>query len=414
MLSRNLSILITALAAFAIDVRAAEFSLSVESAVAYATRHNPALAAARLRIEEARGRVDAAGLRPNPELEWEVGQNIASLEHGFAVTWVQKFPRTARLALEKSVSQAEVTAAAAEVWDAERLLAGEVRATAVALLALEKERSLRKQQIAASDELAAFLTKRVQTGEASALDSTQVELETRQLGTQILMHDVEKAKLLGSLRPLLGVSPTSNVRITGNLAEPGPHLDSGGAISSRGDYRAAQAKTEAARRNVELTRVNTWDDIIVGVSAERTFADDAGVGIERELTVGIKVTMPIPLRNKNEGKIREAGAALKRTELEIEAVALQARAEVEAARAEMAALGKIIAGIDRDLVPQTRKIEEQLNTAYTAGQIPLTEVIRARGKRFELEAQRLKALRDYNLALAKHKTATGGDMSKQK
>ena len=388
-------------------VQATEITLSVDSAAAYAIKHNPSLAAARLRIEEARGRLEGAGRRPNPELEWELSKNVRTAEHGVGVAWMQKYPRTARLALEKAVSRAEVAAAEGEVRDSERKLAGEVRATAVGLLALEKERELRNLQIANNEELAAFMGKRVQAGEASAVDAAQIELESKQLNTQVLMLNVEKATLLGTLRPFLGIRSSDTVAISGGLSEPDGLPEKGAALSSRGDYRAAQANAEAARQSVELAKANKWEDIIVGVSLSHDRTEDAPDGLSRDTTVGFKVNMPLPLWNKNEGKIREAIATAKRTEKEIEAVSVQARAEAAAARAEMAALARIVSDIDGKLIPQAKQIEEQLRTSYAAGQTTLPEVIRARGKRFEFEAQRLDALRDYHLARAKHQTAIG-------
>ncbi len=406
MLSYKNLFIFTLLAASALDSRAATLSLTVEAAAAYAISHNPSLAAARIRIEEARGRLNAAGRRPNPELEFEISQNARTLEHGVGVAWMQKFPRTARLVLEKAVSRAELAAAAAEVRDAERRLAGEVRTAAVGLLALEKERGLRNQQILNSDELATFMNKRVQTGEAAAVDAAQVELESKQLSTQILMLNVEKATLLGTLRPLLGVSGA--VTITGTLAEPGELPAKGAPLSARGDFRAAQANAEAARQGVELAKANKWEDITVGASLSHDRSEDAPEGLKRDTMIGFKVNIPLPLYNKKEGKIREALAASKRTEKEITAVAAQARAEAAAARSEMSVLSKIVADIDDKLIPAAKQIEEQLRTNFAAGLTPLPEVIRARGKRFEMEAQRLAALRDYHLARAKHLTATGG------
>ena len=400
--------------ALASVTRAEELSLTVEGAASYAVSHNPALSAARLRIEEARGRLDAVGRRPNPELEFDLSQNIRSREHGVGVAWMQKFPRTARLTLEKAVSRAHLAAAAAEVRDAERRLAGEVRVAAVSLLALEKERDLRSQQIINSEELIAFMSKRVQAGEASAVDAAQVELESKQMGTQVLMLDVEKAILLGTLRPLLGVGTRDTVNINGVLSEPGALPAKGASVVGRGDIRAAQANAEAAKQNVALAKAGKWEDFSAGLMATHELAEDAPDGFERDTTLGLKFSLPLPLYNKNEGQIREAAAAAKRTEKEIEAVAAQASAETAAARGEMAALAKIVADIDGKLIPAAKQIEEQLRANYAAGLTPLPEVIRARGRRFELESQRLDALRDYHLARAKHLTATGATPSPKK
>jgi cobalt-zinc-cadmium efflux system outer membrane protein len=386
---------------------AAELSLTPDGAAAYAVRHNPALAAARFRVEEARARLSGSGIRPNPELEWELSQNIRTPEHGIGVSWMQKYPRTARLALEKAVSRAEVAAAEGEVRDEERRLAGEVRAAAVALLALEKERALREKQIANSDELSVFLKKRVQSGEASNVDAAQVDLESKQLGTQVLILNIKKATQMGALRPMLGISSRDVLNISGALADPEELPSSGANVAARGDYRAAQANAEAARQAVELAKANKWEDITVGVSLSHERTEDAPDGLGRDTTLGLKVNMPLPLWNKNESKVREAIAVAKRTEKEIDAVVALARAEAAAARAEMTAHARIVADIDTKLIPAAQQIEEQLRVAYAAGQTPLQEVIRARGKRFELEAQRLDALREYHIARAKHLTATG-------
>ncbi|RYG27775.1 MAG: hypothetical protein EON93_19830, partial [Burkholderiales bacterium] len=48
---------------------AKSLTLTPQQAAEYAVRHNPSLAAARLRIEEARGRLQNSGRLANPELE---------------------------------------------------------------------------------------------------------------------------------------------------------------------------------------------------------------------------------------------------------------------------------------------------------------------------------------------------------
>lgn len=392
---------------FAASLSGAEISLTVEGAAAYAVKHNPALAAARYRIEEARGRLDAAGRLSNPEAEFDFQQNPRKPERSFGVAWMQKFPITARLRLEKAVSRAELTAAQNEVRDQERKLAGEVRAAALGLVALESERELRGRQIVVSEELTAFMTKRVEAGEVSSVDAVQAGLESKQLGTLVLQLEVTKATLLGTLRPQLGVGASDTVVIKGSLSEPGALPGKGANVTSRADYRAAQATAEAARQNVDLAKANKWADIGIGLTAEHGREEDAPDGFERDTSLGFKVSLPLPLWNKNEGQIREAKAMALRTELEIDAVAAQIRAEAAAARAEMEALAKIIADIDDKLIPAARQIEDQLRSSYATGLTTLPEVIRARGRRFELETQRLSALRDYHLARAKHQTAVG-------
>ena len=124
---------------------AQEVRLTLETAPAYALRNNPTLAAARLRIEEARGRLKQAGRLSNPEFDVEFDRNTRIPEGSLGLTLSQKFPVTARLRLEKAVSRAELAAAEAEVRNAERKLAAEVQTVVVKLLALAESACLARK-----------------------------------------------------------------------------------------------------------------------------------------------------------------------------------------------------------------------------------------------------------------------------
>lgn len=407
MLSHKHLLLFTALAAAALESHAAVVSLSAESAAEYALAHNPSLAAARIRIEEARGRVDAAGRRANPELEFELSQNVRSPEHGVSVAWMQKFPRTARLAIEKSISRAELAAATAEVADAGRRLAGEAREAAIRIVAIDEERRLLKQHIENTRELAAFLAGRAKGGEASVVDASLVELEARQLATEMLQLDAKKAALIGSIRPLLGVRPSDRLSINGALGDPKSTSERSANLAGRGDIQAARAAADAAKHRVELAKANRWEDFSAGISASHERTEDAPSGLERDTTVGLRFSLPLPIWNKNEGNIREATAAAQRLEKETVAVIALARAEAASGREAMDANANILRDIDEQLMPQARQIEQQLKDAFDAGQTSLTEVLRARGRRYEIESRRLEALRDWHIARAQFRTATG-------
>jgi outer membrane protein, heavy metal efflux system len=384
---------------------AAETRLSVEAAAAYAVNHHPGLAAARLRIDEARGRFRQAGRLANPELELELSRNTRAPEGSWSLAFTQKFPLTSRLRLEKSVSNAELEAARAEVRNEERKLAGQVRELAVKVVALRQQRALREKQIGNSKDLANFMTKRVEAGEASALDAGQVQLETQQLEAELLQLDVTRVTLLGELRPLLGLKTGATLDITGELSTPGS-LPAGGANpGARADFLAAQAQIRAAENSVELARAQKWEDVGVGFGVEHERSEDAPEGFERDTFLGLKFSLPLPLWNKNEGRIDEAKAATARAHKEADALAATIRGEAAAARSEMAALAKIVAKLD-ELIPTAARLEEQFRTSYGTGQVALPEVLRARVKRLELEQQRVDALRDYHLARARHQTAT--------
>jgi len=384
---------------------AGSLSLTVDSAADYALRRNPTLSAARLRIEEARGRLEQSGRLSNPELETDFSRNTMGREGSISVAFTQRFPLTARLHHEKAVSRAELAAAEAEVQDAERKLAADVRTSAVKLLALNGQRDLRARQLTNSRELSSFLLKRVETGEASVVDSSQVELESRQIEIENLQLAAEEVKLLGELRPLLGVADDDRISITGTL--PAPGADPGRSdVAGRPDVQAAEARSNAALAAAEQQRSSRWEDIGIGAVYTRERTKDEPEPTETEHMVGFKISIPLPLWNNNSGRIREAEAAAARAGKEVDATKLTANAEVLAARSAMNANLKLISELDGKVLPAATRIEEQLRQNYATGQSSLTDVLRARTKRLELQGQRLDALRDYQLARIRHKAAT--------
>ena len=386
---------------------AADLQLSLDGAVAYALRHNPGLAAARWRIEEARGRLQQSGRLSNPELQAAFLRSLKMPAGSVEIGFMQKFPITARLRFEKAVSRAELAAAELEVRDAERKLAGDVRAAAVKLVAVRGQRTLREQQLATGRELAEFTRNRVAAGEASMVDATQLELEVSQLTVDLLALETLRATLVGDLRPLLGVDAGS-VEIKGDLAAPRRVDDRRADATARADLLAAQQGIEAARQSARLARAQRWEDIGVGLSSMGERMEDMPEGFQRDYFAGIRVSVPLPLWNDNSGRIREAVATLARREREADAIAVNIRAEIAAARDEMAALVKLIEVMDGSLLPASALVEDQSRSAYSAGQSPLNEVLGARTRRLELLQRRLDALRDYHLARVRYETAAGG------
>ncbi len=397
---------------FAFAGTAGAATLPLDQAADYALAHNPHLAVARLRIEEARGRMLGAGRLRNPELEVEFGQNVRAPERGVRLEFMQWFPLTSRLQLEKAVSLAQLAAAEAELRDAERRLAADVGAAAVKLIALRAQQELRQEQLANSREQAQFIITRATAGEASAVDAAQVELEAQQLEVELLELDFTHATLTGELRPLLGLEAHEGIEISGTLAAPDAVLVKIADGYSRPDLEVARHATAAAHQAVRLAKARRWEDLGVGFMASGERTEDVPQGFANDNFVGVRLSLPLPFWNKNEGQIAEAKVAAVRAAMEADALASAILSEGEAARGEMVALSNLVVAMDSALLPKAMQLEAQMRAAYDAGQLSLTEALRARARRLELAQRRVDALRDYHLARVRFEAAIGGKAGK--
>ncbi len=367
---------------------------------------NPDLAAARLRIQEALGRMNQSGRLSNPELESSLENNANFREGKFEIGLSQRFPVTDRLQLEKDVSLTELKAAEAEVREVERQLIGKARTTLVNVLATHQRRELLRQQVAVSTEFADFLSEVASKGEGSALDAGQAKLESASLAMEIRQLDASETAFLGELKPLLGMLPGESLSVSGSL--PNPALPSAAVNPAmRPDFLAAKLNAQSAAEGVALEQARRYDDVEGGFFAAAERSEDAPEGYDNEAIIGLRFKIPLPFWNKNEGAIQEAEARQQRKEKEAVALSRNIRLEAEAARAEMTQWKRLIDEIDETLLPLAEQQTQLAEEAYRSGQGEIQSVLRSREKRLQLSASKLDALREFHLARVRHLTALG-------
>lgn len=367
-------------------------------------KQNPDLAAARYRIAEAYGRLRQAGRRSNPELEIGVSHDRSFRERGFSIGVAQKFPVTNRLVLEKAVSLSSVKAAQAEVRDVERRLVAEARLTMVKILALRTRKELLQEQTKVAKQLADFIGEAAEKGEGSMLDAGQARLEAAQLANQVRQLDAAAASLTGALKPLLGMSVSDALVVSGRL--PGIHTPVRSVNpNSRPDLQAARHAIEEASNAAALERAKSRDDIEVSITGSIERSEDAPEGYENETTVGIGVTISLPLNNKNEGAIEEADARKKRKEKEAVALAHKIRHEAATAHREMVKWAKLAREITDTLLPLAQKQADLADQAFRNGQGSLQANLRTREQMLKLATSKLDALREFHLARVRYQAA---------
>lgn len=404
-MSKPFLLAVLALAATALPLRAEPAVVVTLSGIGGRIRaQNPDLAAARLRIQEALGRMSQSGRLTNPEFEAGIEHNAKFREGKLEVGLSQRFPVTDRLRLEKDISLTELKSAEAEVREVERQLTGEAREAVVKVLAVRQRRELLREQSALSKEFAGFLSEISAKGEGSSLDAGQAKLEATTLALEIRQLDASETALVGALKPLLGMRPGEALSVGGSL--PDVTLPAAGADPSRRpDFQIATLDARAAAQGVTLEQARRYDDVEGSVFAGAERTEDAPEGYGNEAIVGVRLKIALPFWNKNEGAIQEAEARKIRKEKEAVALGRGIRLEAEAARAEMVEWANMIREINETLLPLAVEQTALSEDAYRNGQGEIQSVLRSREKRLQLAGARLDALREFHLARVRHETA---------
>lgn len=369
-------------------------------------QHHPGIFAAQLRIREAVGRSLQAGRLANPELETSLERQPSSNDHRVEIGLSQAFPVTDRLRLEKEVSAAAIHAAEAEVREVERRAVAHAKGIVIEILANQAKQELVRRQASLAAELAGHLTAAADRGEASALDAGQARLARSRLELDERRNAADRIRLLGELRPLIGMATGTSFIVSGTLPQPSVATATVDP-TRRPDYQSASIEEEAAARRIALEQARRYEDVEAGLFAARERTEDIPAGYADETLIGLRLKFPLPLWNRNEGAIREAETVRDRKKSERTALATAIRIEADTAAAEMRQWADLLDDIRKTLIPMADEQITLTEQAHRNGQASIKDLLNSRENQLELSSSAIDALREFHLARVRHETALG-------
>ncbi len=376
--------------------------------------NNRDLVAARYSIRQAEARLIQAGLRPNPELEIghqkEAGRIRPGGEYGISAGFKQRFPVTARLEQAKSLARVDIAIAAAEIQNRTRELAGAAvgKARSLQIISLKVATNHELQDI--TQKLIDTIEKRVQTGEVSPADVNLARIEQQKLGLASATLLAESSATTAELNQLLGRDPASSLHISGNATADYDAAAiasaSRSALSRRADRHMALLQIDRASAEKALAKSERWEDWTVGLTYSRDVAQfDSPIGTKTDNFIGVSLTIPLPLFNKNQGNIAEAEANRQQAGANVNAIDLLIAAEIEAPASEMRRLHTVLESYQSETLKLADENIALLQKGYTEGLVPITIVIQAQQQVTELRQGYLETLAAYTMARTRWETA---------
>ncbi len=397
----------------ALVVRADE-PVTPEGAVAIALAENRDLAAARFAIREAEGRLSQVGVRPNPEVELRQANDVLfgnEGEYNLSLGFKQRFPITGRLAKAKAVARVDVARAAAEVRNQERLVAGEVLGRARELLVIQQKiRTNEKIQ----DSIRALIDvseRRLQAAEVSAADVNAAKLALQQVVLAQAELLSQRDAGTATLNALLGRDPDALLNLSGSLSTQYLVTDSADAvrvaISRRPDRQLVALGIDRAEAETALARAEKWEDVTVGLDYGRDYARFIPpVGGKLDNSIGVSVSVPLPLWNKNQGRLSEVQATRQRALAEMRALELQISAEIKNAEKRQIRLAAVLDSYANETTNLANDNLALVQQGYANGLLAVTAVIQAQQQLTALRQSYLDTLGEFLKAKTEWETAT--------
>lgn len=414
---RRLLVLTAGLLALAFDVRAqtnAPLRLDLAEARRLAFERNWDLLAAKSDVDIATAQRLVSREIPNPVASFSVSKISADSAHGSSTPlgnglFDRSYDTVAAVSqlieiggkrrARQDMAAAGISAAQERLADARRLLdLGVVRAY-IGVLTADENAGILADSAASLRREADIAQIRVKAGDISTNDRSQIEIasdrlqiEARRALTEAANARVQLAILLGEHRPGLDLIVTDSIAsLTGRL--PSAPASSAPALASRPDVRAAEAAVRQADAGIRLQKAQRVPDPTVSALYEHQPPDQPH-------TLGLAVSFPIPLWNRNRGNINAAQALRQQADDNARKVAAQAAADVSIARHDFDSALARREDYAKTIVPKSSSVREAVTFAYQKGGATLLDLLSAQRNDNDVRLAAVQAAADVIVARA--------------
>jgi cobalt-zinc-cadmium efflux system outer membrane protein len=355
---------------------------------------SPEVAAARAEEAGAEGMVaaDARWVRENPSIEVEYGTDAVTQDHGerrLSVGISQQLQVAGQRGLRVERAEAALTAARARRRAVELSVAREAADAAAEWGRRQAHVGLAEEALTAARALEEAAARRFAAGDVPELERNAAALERARAEARAAQARAEAAGALASMNRRLGRPVSAPLELT---LEP-VVVSMEEVRAELPELEAARAEAEAARVEVDLLRRERIPDptVSLGYEEEKRLEEHVtGPDLHTASKVVARLSVPLPLWNRNQGELaaaraRRAAREAERAgrEREVEAERVSARESYEAARIAEAALTAALPWVERNL--------SLVQRAYEAGELSLDALLLARDRAYAARGEAIDA-----------------------
>ncbi len=373
-------------------------SLTLDQALALAEAQHPDLAESRALSEAAAGRAEQAGSFPNPELIGRMesapfrGNTLGQAEYLGGV--VQPIPLSRRLARAQDAERLDQQRLNSGVEVKRRELRRRVHGAFATALYQERAMQTQTDNLKASEQAVSLTKLRVELGDAIPEDLARVELEALRAEVAARRSRWLRDQAFNALGGAIGSSGLTVGSVDGDLeaAFEVPALETlTASLDANPALTAASADVAAREARVALARAERVPDIRVEALYRR-------IESERQDSFDVGFSLPLPLFDRGQGRVRAARAELEAAEARSRATALDLSQRLRQAHLALSAALSNVRILKDKVLPRVATVRDALEARYAAGDAGLAEVLQVRRESSAAQLDYLEALREVMLA----------------
>jgi len=360
---------------------AGESSAAIESLAREIVSQNPELRFYEAELDAARASSRAAASRENPELSISAGRkrihDSAGLLAGEGTAWfvslTQTFDWPGRLALRKAIANRDVALAELGLDRFRATLLSRARTLSFGLAAAREKSDAAGEVADRFRALKETFLSRDPAGLTPLLETRVIEAQELALQRRATDASLAAQSALVELNQLRGVDPLASLdpapaQLVFTAAPPIEDLLAA-ARENHFELRAKQLELEQQGFVVRLARNQQRPSISVGPFFERESAT------ERETTIGLGVSVPLPFSSRNRAEVDAAESRRRQAETALLVATRDAEREVLAAAQEFSTKLAEIQRWSPDSVEKFREAAELADRHYRLGAVPLSTYV---------------------------------------
>lgn len=361
--------------------------LTLDQALELALSRSYVVSAAQRELEATEGALQQAGVRRNPELSTSV-EDTRSATRTTTVA--------VGLPLELGGKRAARVAASEMARDVARIEWGQaqaqVRATTIAayfsVLVAQERVKLATDSATLASTASQAVSKRVQAGKVSPVDATRVQVDEANAQLELAEAQAELTTARHALASLWAEAEPRFAAVAGEIAEV-PQRPPLSSLEAELDQTPALllASKEVSRRRalLDVERSKVVPDLMLSVGAKRS--NELGL---TQAVIGI--SMPLPLFDRNQGAVAEAGKRVQKAEDEVQAVRLRTLSELQAASLRLGLARTSVQLLQTSALPAAQQAYEAARKGFEAGKFGFLDVIDAQRSLLQARSRYLSAL----------------------
>jgi cobalt-zinc-cadmium efflux system outer membrane protein len=380
---------------------------TLDDLIAQAVRDNPSLLAARKQMEAAAGRAQQSRRWPNPELELSAedipADDVDLSESKNMVGLSQTVPFPGKKRLDGRAGRQEVVATEWEYRARERELIRDVTLAYFGVLAGEKKVAVAAELVTLAQSLADAARKRVAAGAAADQEQLRAEIEVERANIEATAARREVAGAQRTLSRLLGRPNGELGPVRGELREVVPVR-----VRPVGHPQLAAATAQRERAELELRRARI--EPLPDVTLSAAYGRDESLN---ENQLEFRVSLPLPLFDRAQGRKREARALADIARYDLAATEQRLAQEWDVAVARLQAAQSQVDAYRTRILPKAEQALKLVRGGFEAGKFGFLDLVDTQRTTIEVRLAYYDKLLELNAAAAELDALAGSSPQKE-